>query len=380
MPILSDPSGDAMPVGRKIDDRGESSIPSMAALFITRHGYPMLKNPIRSAPLQPPYTLSGLTRSAAALPCVLLILIGTGAVVAQQPDTSKPIAVLPESDDEDKPQRPPTPEESDSPTIKGVVAAFDAPKGATRLAPDARLWIDKPNRRVIVDGYVAIQEGLLEMFACPAGTKEHESAVAVLARSQYVHAALLAVGATPGRPVQFQPKFAPPTGDRIAIWILWRDADGKRHRAKAQQWICKTGTKENLNTDFVFAGSQWWTDPRSGRDFYSADDGDLVCVSNFASATLDVPIESSKDAEYLEFSACSENIPPRGTPIRMVLIPISPALNAKAKPDSDDKPAPTKEEAEAAAAKTEAALDALGPKEAAAPADSQPAADGERDS
>ncbi|QDV56435.1 YdjY domain-containing protein [Rosistilla oblonga] len=300
-----------------------------------------------------------------SLACLLLTLVSLGSATAQPADTSKPIADLPASEDPDRPQRPSTPEESESPTIKGVIAAFDAPKGATRLAPDARLWIDKPNRRVIVDGYVAVQEGLLEMFACPAGTKEHESAVAVLARSQYVHAALLAVGATPGRPVQFQPKFSPPTGDRIAIWVLWRDKEGKRHRAKAQEWICKTGTKEQLNTDFVFAGSQWWTDPRSGRDFYSADDGDLICVSNFASATLDVPIESSKDAEYLEFSACTENMPPRGTPIRMVMIPVSPALNAK--PADKEKAGEAKPaDKPAADAKLDADLDSLGPKDSPA--------------
>ncbi|MEZ6086724.1 MAG: YdjY domain-containing protein [Pirellulaceae bacterium] len=260
------------------------------------------------------------------------------AAHSQQIDADAPIADVPKPDADEEA------EEADSPQVQRVKAAFEAPENAKLLAPDARLWVDKANRRVIIDGYVAVREGLLEMFACPAGTKEHESAVAVLARSQYVHAALLAIGATPGRPVQFQPEFMPPSGDRIAVWVLWRSEDGKRHRMKAQEWICKTGTEENLDVDFVFAGSQWWTDPRTNRDYYSADDGDLICVSNFQSATLDVPIESSKDAEYLQFTACEKKIPPRGTPVRVVMIPMSPALNAKpndsqAKPADDTKPA-----------------------------------------
>lgn len=263
--------------------------------------------------------------------CLAMSLISVPNASAQLPTETEPIAVLPESDESetDQPLAPTRFEEMESPVIKAVIEAFGEPKGATRLLPDARLWIDRAKRRVIIDGYVAIREGPLEMFACPSGTKEHESAVGLLAMSRYVHAALLAVEATPGRPVQFHPKFRPPSGDRIAVWILWRDKAGKRHRAKAQEWICKTGTKEHLTDDFVFAGSQWWTDERNGQEHYSADDGDLICVSNFQSATLDIPIESSKDNEYLEFSACSDNIPPRFTPVRVVLVPISPALNAK---------------------------------------------------
>ena len=40
-----------------------------------------------------------------------------------------------------------------------------------------------------------MREGPLEMFACPSGTKEHESVVAVLSKSREIHAALLAIGA-----------------------------------------------------------------------------------------------------------------------------------------------------------------------------------------
>ena len=242
------------------------------------------------------------------------------AVIADLPDANPPT-----------PPKPPIPEESKNPRIQAVCKAFTEPKGATRLAPDARLWIDKKKRRVVIDGYVAMREGPLEMFACPAGTKEHESVVALITESQYVHAALLAIDATPGRPVKFDPVYSPPAGDRIAIWVLWRDDKGKRHRVKAQQWVKKQGTDEALDVDFIFAGSQWWTDPQSGRDFYTADDGDLVCVSNFTSATLDIPIESSKANAALDFGAFTKNIPDRFTPLRIVMIPMDPPLNAKSK-------------------------------------------------
>ena len=266
-------------------------------------------------------------------------------------EKAKPIAELPASDAKEKanPYRPPTPEEMDSPVIKAICKTFGTPKGGVRLSPEARLWVNKEKRQVIIDGFIAINEGPLEMFACPIGTKEHESAVSLLARSRFVHAALLAVASTPGRPVRFRPEFTPPTGDRIGITILWKDKNGASRKVKAQEWVCRTGTEETLDVDWVFCGSQWWTDPQTGRDFYTADDGDLVCVSNFSSATLDIPIESSKANEALAFSAYTKKMPPIDTPIRMVMQPLDPPLNARSKAkETDSEKAATSNPAKAA--------------------------------
>ncbi|GIW99335.1 MAG: hypothetical protein KatS3mg111_2668 [Pirellulaceae bacterium] len=50
-----------------------------------------------------------------------------------------------------------------------------------------------------------------------------------------------------------------------------------------------------------------------------AEGGDLICVSNFSTATLDVPFESSQVNAGLMFAAFTERIPERGTPVRLVL-------------------------------------------------------------
>jgi hypothetical protein len=65
-----------------------------------------------------------------------------------------------------------------------------APQGATAMPKPDRVWIDKKRGLVMVDGAISLREGYLEMFACPVGTKEHESVVAVDSRAQGVHAAL----------------------------------------------------------------------------------------------------------------------------------------------------------------------------------------------
>lgn len=220
-----------------------------------------------------------------------------------------------------------------SPTQQ-VRATLADPPNATRLSQESSLWIDAPNRRVIVDGYVAQQEAYLEMFGCPAETKEHESVVAVIAKASEVHAALLAVGANPGKPVSFQPEYVAATGPRIRIWVLWRDPTGQVQVADARQWVRRTGTQEALDRDWVFAGSTWWTDPQDGREYYQADSGEMICVSNFGTAMLDLPIPSSDSTSALQFETFKERIPPRGTPIRMVLVPLPDAAAAGADVDA----------------------------------------------
>ncbi len=190
-----------------------------------------------------------------------------------------------------------------------------------RLTKDYDVWIDPKRKLVVVDGRVCLREGQLEMFACPKGTKEHESIVSVDSKAQYVHAGLLAVGAKPGRPVQFDPEYSPATGTKIEILVLWVDPEGKRHKMRAQEWITNLKTDKPMAYDWVFAGSGFWTDEQTGERYYYGDGGDFICVSNFATATLDVPVASPQDNADLLFAARTGNIPPLGTKVRLVLIP-----------------------------------------------------------
>jgi hypothetical protein len=108
---------------------------------------------------------------------------------------------------------------------------------AVPLNPQKTVLLDKPNGRLYLQTSVALREGLLEMFLCKKQTKEHESILAIDSSAQVIHAGLLAAGATQGRPAKFQPQFIPPQGDRIEIWVHWKDANGKPQRATAQSWI-----------------------------------------------------------------------------------------------------------------------------------------------
>lgn len=210
---------------------------------------------------------------------------------------------------------------ADTPKVTELMLPEGETAGLKLLEPDSHVWLDQERKRLVMAGRVCLREGQLEMFACLAGTKEHESVVAVETKAYVVHAALLACGAEAGKPVQFQPEFRPASGTEIAIHVFWRDKQGKLQDAQAQDWIRDIKTQKAMTQNWVFAGSGFWTDERTGEKFYLAEDGDFICVSNFSSAMLDLPVESSQSAGSLLFEAFKDRIPPQGTPVTLVLTP-----------------------------------------------------------
>ncbi|HVX14423.1 MAG TPA: YdjY domain-containing protein [Pirellulales bacterium] len=207
--------------------------------------------------------------------------------------------------------------------------AAAAPSKPVRLSPTEPIWIDRPRNRVIVVGKVALREGQLEMFACTEGTKEHESILSVPVEAFKVHAALVHLGADPGRPVQFVPEYRAANGPIVDISLYWTDESGQRRTAWAQDWVEDARTGKSLSQPWIFAGSGYWVDEKSGKRDYLANHGDFICVSNFSSAMLDLPIESTDKAGQLLFTAFTDRIPPRDTKVTIVL---SPRLKKKEAP------------------------------------------------
>lgn len=190
-----------------------------------------------------------------------------------------------------------------------------------RLDPKSEVWIDSKNHQVVIGGEIVLREGPLELFACLKGTKEHEAVVAVRSKAYLVHAGLLAVGAEAGQPAIFVPEYRPASGTTIDVEVEWMGNDGASRRAKAQDMVRLAKTKEPMTQDWVFGGSGFYDDPVEKVRYYQAESGDLICVSNFPSATLDLPIESSQANEALLFEANTDRIPPVGTEVKVILTP-----------------------------------------------------------
>jgi hypothetical protein len=200
-------------------------------------------------------------------------------------------------------------------------AAPDAQPELKRLSKTDEIWLDLPGKRVVVGGKIALSEGEIEVFACPKSSKEHEAIVATNCPARLVHAGLLAIGLEPGNPVSFDPAYVPAKGPKVAVLVRWKDADGGWQEKRAQDLIRNTKTGQPLDADWVFAGSGFWRDPADGTEHYQADGGDMICVSNFPGAMLDLTIESSDANEALLFQAFEGRVPPRGTAVELILSP-----------------------------------------------------------
>lgn len=161
----------------------------------------------------------------------------------------------------------------------------------------------------------------LEFFATYSN-RSYEAALSVNVTPSIVHAGLLATGAEPGHPAKFEPEFVPPTGTEVAIEVRWKDASGKVKSAPAQEWIRNIKTKKPLESNWVFAGSFFVTDEATGKKYYQADSGELICVLNLPTAMLDLPIRSYGAIEARSFEAFEEHLPPAGTPVTILLKPI----------------------------------------------------------
>jgi hypothetical protein len=204
---------------------------------------------------------------------------------------------------------------------KPAAPKLPEPTGAKRISSQYDVWVDPKEKAVIIDGQISLREGMLEMFACIRNTKEHESIVSANTKAYIVHAALLSLGAEAGHPAQWVPEYKPPEGTEIEITVYWLDENGKEQTARAQEWVKDIRTGKAMTHPWVFAGSRFWTDEETGKKYYQAEGGDFICVSNFSTATLDIPIESSQSNEELAFEAFAERIPPLGAPVRLILKP-----------------------------------------------------------
>jgi hypothetical protein len=167
-------------------------------------------------------------------------------------------------------------------------------------------------RRVLISSRVCLRQGPLELLLTRRGQKEHEAILTADIDARKVHEALLLANATPGSTVRFEPRFRPPTGTRIKISLIYEEGN-RKVMVPARSWVRSIKTGQELDSDWVFAGSLLVenSDPLNPKapKKYLANDGDVICVANFETALLDLPIRSSKEDADRGFEAWTERIP-----------------------------------------------------------------------
>jgi len=210
------------------------------------------------------------------------------------------------------------------------------PAGATtrpagKTASIGLVRLDVARRRVSFDAEVCLREGVLEFFLCYGGTKAHESVLQTRAKPSHLHAALLLLGLTPGKPARWSgqhqgAQFLPPAGAGLKISLAWKDKQGKARQADVGDWLKGAGDRKiDPPKQWVFVGSDILPDGR----YWADADGEVISLTNFASAVIDVPFKSSHANDLREFFADPAAIPPVGTKVRLVLTPVPDAEKAR---------------------------------------------------
>ncbi len=197
------------------------------------------------------------------------------------------------------------------------------PKG--QIGPNVFLKVEGDKRSVHINATVCLRQGQMEQFLTRTKTKEHEAILAADVDARHIHAALIAAGAEQGKPVQFAPKYVPASGGRVKVLVQYQ-SQGQLVTLPAQKWIRHIKTGKELEHEWLFVGSRFFQDPEEPNKtpFYAANQGDVICISNFDTALLDLPIVSSRANDELLFEAFTERIPPEKTPVVVILEPVRP--------------------------------------------------------
>ena len=190
--------------------------------------------------------------------------------------------------------------------------------------------VNLAERQVSLDAEVCLREGVLEFLLVSWQTKTHESVLHTKAKPSHLHAALLMLGLTPGKPARWSgddeaARFLPPAGAELAIELTWKDTRGRDRRSPAGTWLRGAEGREITSPDrWVFVGSQILPDG----GYWAELDGEVISVTNFASAVIDVPFRSSNANDLRELYANTGSIPPLGTKVTVTFTALPGAEKA----------------------------------------------------
>ncbi len=193
------------------------------------------------------------------------------------------------------------------------------------------MTVHPASRRIVLQAEACQSQYGLEFFLCRRNTKEYESLLRTDARGVDLHAALLAMGLTPGKPARWtgigpDAKFMPPQGPELKITLRWK-AQGKIRTCQAGDWLATATSKSRIPPKkWIFIGSGLLPDGRYIADL--PEEGGLISAANMSSAVIDVPFESTTALDDREFLAKTQAMPTAGTAVEVIIEPLPGAENS----------------------------------------------------
>jgi biopolymer transport protein ExbD len=213
-----------------------------------------------------------------------------------------------------------------APTASAAVTSTAAQDVIIKTLPG--IVIDTKAREVRLEAVVCLRQGSLELLACEAGTKEHESIFAVRAKPSQVTFALALLGLEPGAPGKTLDRnvYRPPSGEVVDVLVRFLMPNGQVQEMPAWKLLRLSGRPEALERplSWVYVGV-----PSADALKAADDEGTVICLSNFLAAVLDVPFESTAVNANLAYDANTAALPPLGTKAELVLHPTGRRIAAQ---------------------------------------------------
>ncbi len=232
--------------------------------------------------------------------------------------------------------------------LPGLLTSEEESEPAPAPKPKPMLEVGKvrlfrTERRIEVDGRIAVQNRAIELFACCEGGKVHESVIVLDCKPSNLNLALLLLGFDDGgqvmekvkmeengkivekeMPVENGPRFfgdsRKPVGERLIVTVQWTDSETRKPRkVRAEEMILDVSRQKTMRkAGWTFTGSRWVENPRTGKTEFAADHTRTVMTTYHDPNTiLENPLLSGGNDEL--FQANGALVPPMHTRVTIVI-------------------------------------------------------------
>jgi hypothetical protein len=226
----------------------------------------------------------------------------------------------------------------------GVVLAQDAPEEKPTDSPveaedenivtlrgGGKFYVEE--KRIEIPGEILMARGLIELFACSEGGKDHESIMRLDVLAEDLNLALIMMELEPGTPPESLEEAKASDGDRVIIEVKIEGENPKTLRAEELIWN-KAYDEPMEQVGFVYVGSAFIDEididtgkPTGRRIFLASQNKSLITTYRDHTTLLDNPLPwgANDNLYYVN----EEVIPEIGTKITAIIrIPTAEELKA----------------------------------------------------
>jgi hypothetical protein len=177
---------------------------------------------------------------------------------------------------------------------------------------------------VVVPGIVLVTRGLVELFGCGEGGKEHETILRLECDVQSLDLALTSAGLKRGKLPSKSDLSEAGQGSRVIALVQWTGEDGKTVSHRSEDLVVSTRRQAPMpRVGWTYVGA-WGDvpDPASPKGekkhkvLKAANSRSYVTTFRDSSALLDNPLEEATDDTI--FAANYMLLPRSGTPVRVI--------------------------------------------------------------